>query len=122
MHWPLGVVSVVYGDLPVREVARLAKQQGFDHLDVSAEAPDDLALPIGDRVQDVVFNPCDRWVGQRELGAGGNISRNSVRLHGLDNDRLAVTNGCQMYIRRVDVDRCRRRRGGLLCVRHGVNE
>ncbi len=49
MRWPLGVVSVVYGGLPIEEAALLAKQQGFDHIDVSGDVPNELALPIGDR-------------------------------------------------------------------------
>lgn len=49
MRWPLGVVSVVYGGLPIEESARRAKEQGFDHIDVSGDARDDLALPVGDR-------------------------------------------------------------------------
>ncbi|MCH2170586.1 sugar phosphate isomerase/epimerase [Myxococcota bacterium] len=49
MGWPLGVVSVVYGGRPVREAAELARQQGFDHIDVLADDPEDLALPAGDR-------------------------------------------------------------------------
>ena len=49
MPWPLGVVSVVYGTMPLREAAQLAKQQGFEHIDISGDAPPDLALPVGDR-------------------------------------------------------------------------
>jgi sugar phosphate isomerase/epimerase len=49
MSWPLGVVAVVYGGMPLHEAARLAKQQGFEHIDISGDAPPDLPLPVGDR-------------------------------------------------------------------------
>jgi len=49
MRWPLGIVFVVYGDRPVEEAARLARDQGFAHLDALEDTPDSLALPIGDR-------------------------------------------------------------------------
>lgn len=49
MGWPLGVVSVVYGGRPVREAAVLARDHGFEHIDVLADDPDDLVLPVGDR-------------------------------------------------------------------------
>jgi sugar phosphate isomerase/epimerase len=49
MAWPLGVVSVVYGAMPLEEAARLAREQGFEHIDVSGEPPPELALPVGDR-------------------------------------------------------------------------
>ncbi|MBJ19675.1 MAG: sugar phosphate isomerase/epimerase [bacterium] len=49
MRWPLGIVSVVYGDLPIEEAAELAKKQGFEHIDVSGDVADELALPIHDR-------------------------------------------------------------------------
>ncbi len=49
MRWPLGVVSIVYGGLPIEEAAELAKQHGFEHIDVSGDVADELALPIHDR-------------------------------------------------------------------------
>lgn len=49
MRWPLGVVSVVYGGRPIEEAARLAREQGFEHIDALADTPDDLALPVYDR-------------------------------------------------------------------------
>ena len=49
MRWPLGVVFIVYGDRPISEAAELARRDGFAHIDVLADAPDDLALAVGDR-------------------------------------------------------------------------
>jgi len=49
MHWPLGVVSIVYGDIPIESAARRARDHGFAHIDALADTPDDLALPVGDR-------------------------------------------------------------------------
>lgn len=46
---PLGVVSVVYGALPIDEIARTARADGFDELIGSADTPDGLALPISSR-------------------------------------------------------------------------
>ena len=39
---------IVYGDLPIEEAARRAAMDGFSHIDALADAPDDLALPLGD--------------------------------------------------------------------------
>ena len=49
MHWPLGVVHIVYGDRPIESAAQLAREHGFAHIDAGADTPDDLALPVGDR-------------------------------------------------------------------------
>ena len=37
MRWPLGVVSIVYGDRPQARGAELAFQQGFEHFDLPAD-------------------------------------------------------------------------------------
>lgn len=49
MRWPLGVVFIVYGDLPIEAAAQRARDHGFAHIDALADTPDDLALPVGDR-------------------------------------------------------------------------
>ena len=49
MQWPLGVVSVVYGNRHVREAARIARGHGFQHIDVTLGDPTDLVIPVGDR-------------------------------------------------------------------------
>ena len=49
MRWPLGVVSIAYGDLPPGRAAEIARRQSFEHLDVVGRPPaEKLALPIGD--------------------------------------------------------------------------
>jgi len=49
MRWPLGVTATVYGSLPIERAARLAQQDGFLHIDTLHDAPEGLALPVGDR-------------------------------------------------------------------------
>lgn len=49
MRWPLGVMFLVYGMGPLREIAIRAREDGFLHLDALEDTPDDLALPIGNR-------------------------------------------------------------------------
>lgn len=58
MTWPIGVVAVVFGRMPVDQAAVRAAALGFEHLDAAAasvEQLDDGALarlpvPIGDRI------------------------------------------------------------------------
>jgi sugar phosphate isomerase/epimerase len=48
VRFPLGVVDVVYAQLPVEERARAAAADGFEHIDVMADVdPGALALPVG---------------------------------------------------------------------------
>ena len=49
MRWPLGVTSTVYGDVPIQRAAELAHEDAFLHIDALHDAPEGLALPIGDR-------------------------------------------------------------------------
>jgi len=49
MRWSLGVTATVYGDLPIRRAAELAREDGFEHIDALHDAPDGMALPVGDR-------------------------------------------------------------------------
>ena len=58
MSWPLGVVFTVYGDQPIHEAARMARGHGFAHIDVLADAPGDLALPVGDRFSMIPREGC----------------------------------------------------------------
>jgi len=58
MRWPLGVVFIVYGDRPIREAARMARGHGFAHIDTLADAPGDLALPVGDRFSMIPHAGC----------------------------------------------------------------
>jgi sugar phosphate isomerase/epimerase len=46
----LGVVHIVFAPDPVGIAAQRAAALGFDHIDVLAGVPDDLALPVGDRI------------------------------------------------------------------------
>ena len=50
MRWPLGVVTIVYGNRPADECARLAREDGFEHIDVIWESPGGLVLPVGNRI------------------------------------------------------------------------
>jgi sugar phosphate isomerase/epimerase len=48
VRFGLGVVDVVYAPRPVEERARLARADGFDHIDVLVDVdPATLALPVG---------------------------------------------------------------------------
>ena len=47
---PIGIVSVAFRPMPYPEAAVIARDLGFDHIDVNAEWEGELALPIGDRV------------------------------------------------------------------------
>jgi hypothetical protein len=53
VRWPVGVVDVVFGSDPVEIAAARAAALGFDHIDVVASWPGDIAalpLPVGDRI------------------------------------------------------------------------
>lgn len=50
-RYPLGIVYIAFGEgTPIPEAARRARDLGFDHIDVPASWPGELALPVGDRV------------------------------------------------------------------------
>jgi hypothetical protein len=56
--WPIGVVAVVFGRVPVEQAAARAAGLGFEHLDAAAASIDQLGedalarlpVPIGDRI------------------------------------------------------------------------
>ena len=58
MRWPLGVVFIVYGGLPIEAAAQRAREHGFAHIDALADAPDDLSLPVGDRFSMIPRTGC----------------------------------------------------------------
>lgn len=47
-RFAIGVVFVVFGRIPATDAAARAKDLGFDHLDVLADAQGPFALPVGD--------------------------------------------------------------------------
>jgi sugar phosphate isomerase/epimerase len=61
VRFPIGIVSVAFGGLGVEDAARRAAELGFDHLDASGAAVDQLgpervaalAVPVGDRISGV---------------------------------------------------------------------
>jgi len=48
VNWPLGIAMTVYRDLPLEEAARLAREDGFEHIDARHDSPTNLAVPLGD--------------------------------------------------------------------------
>ena len=51
LSFPLGVVCVVFGRVPMAAAADRARALGFDHLDViDGSSERDLVLPVGDRI------------------------------------------------------------------------
>jgi hypothetical protein len=49
-RFPLGVVYITFGALPLVEAGARARELGFDHIDAPAAWQGELPLPIGDRI------------------------------------------------------------------------
>jgi Xylose isomerase-like TIM barrel len=72
--FPLGVVGVTYGNVPIDEAAKLAAADGFAHIDAMYDVADTLAVPIGDRISlaprsGCSSGPAPSWSWERTVAA-----------------------------------------------------